>query len=568
MITQYRPSYYQSPRAPSFAGRSVDDKPLHVENGATFNEIDTGREFKYDAENNKWIEQEGATPVQPGKPEQTKTVDLNMADGNQTVSPDSGKTLSSVTVTKPATMIPANIKTGVNIGGVVGTLSPAKEEQAKTAALAMASGDQTVTPDAGKVLSSVKITKPATLIPANIKTGVDIGGVKGTLAPAKTEQTKTADLSMAEGNQVISADTGKVMTTVTVNKPETLIPANIKAGVNIGGVVGTASGAKEEQTKTVDLSMASGNQTISPDSGKVLSSVVVTKPATLVAGNIKSGVAIGGVTGTLSPAKAEETKTVDLSMASGDQTIAPTAGKVMTSVKVTKPATMVASNIKKGVTIGGVTGTYDNAPTGTYVEETYDASHALATATLHGYTFIRGFMFDNCPNLTTVTLCDTITSIGTQAFDGDKALTTVNLPSSLATIGSYAFRACAALATETLPASLVTVAMYAFQACAKVKFATLPATLTTIGKFAFHGCTGMTVSEIPASVTTIDEDAFYGCTGITSLTFKGTPTTIAATAFGGCTNLTEIKVPWAEGAVANAPWGATAATITYDYTGA
>lgn len=30
MITQYRPSYYQSPRASSFAGRSVDDKMLNV----------------------------------------------------------------------------------------------------------------------------------------------------------------------------------------------------------------------------------------------------------------------------------------------------------------------------------------------------------------------------------------------------------------------------------------------------------------------------------------------------------------------------------------------------------
>lgn len=450
MITQYRPSYYQAPRAPSFAGRSIDDKPLHVENGATFNELDTGRTFRYDKENNKWIEQETSTPVKPSKPEQTKTVDLNMASGNQTISPDEGKTLSSVTVTKPTTMIPANIKTGVSIGGVKGNLIP----------------------------------------------------------------------------------------------------------------------AKDEQSKTVDLVLSTGDQVVQPDTGKVLSSVVISKPETLVASNIKSGIAIAGITGTLSPAKAEETKTVDLSMASGDQTITPTAGKVMTSVKVTKPTTMTAGNIKKGVVIGGVTGTYDNAPTGTYVEETYDASHTLTSAKLHGYTFVRGFMFDNCPNLTNITLCDGITSIGTQAFDGDKTLATINLPTSLVTISSYAFRGCATLAIDVLPANLVTVAMYAFQACAKVKIAALPSKLATVGKFAFHGCTGMTISEIPASVTTIDEDGFYGCTGITSLTFKGTPTTIAGTAFGGCTNLTEIKVPWAEGAVANAPWGATNATITYDYTGA
>lgn len=61
MITQYRPSCYQSPRASSFAGLSVDDKPLNVENGSSFKEIDTGRVFRYDKENNLWIEQKSAT---------------------------------------------------------------------------------------------------------------------------------------------------------------------------------------------------------------------------------------------------------------------------------------------------------------------------------------------------------------------------------------------------------------------------------------------------------------------------------------------------------------------------
>ena len=48
--------------------------------------------------------------------QQTKTVDLNMPSGNQTITPDNGKVLS--------TMIPANIKKNVNIGGVVGTYEP------------------------------------------------------------------------------------------------------------------------------------------------------------------------------------------------------------------------------------------------------------------------------------------------------------------------------------------------------------------------------------------------------------------------------------------------------------
>lgn len=56
MITLYRPSGYDSPRATCFAGLSVDDKPINTENGAIFKEIDTGRIYRYDKENNLWIE--------------------------------------------------------------------------------------------------------------------------------------------------------------------------------------------------------------------------------------------------------------------------------------------------------------------------------------------------------------------------------------------------------------------------------------------------------------------------------------------------------------------------------
>ena len=52
---------------------------------------------------------------------QTKTMDLNMASGDQVVKPDSGKVLSQVTVKKPSTFTADNIKKDVNIGGVVGT---------------------------------------------------------------------------------------------------------------------------------------------------------------------------------------------------------------------------------------------------------------------------------------------------------------------------------------------------------------------------------------------------------------------------------------------------------------
>lgn len=56
MITLYRPANYNNPRASEFAGRSIDTKPIDVENGSIYKEIDTGRTYRFDAENKQWME--------------------------------------------------------------------------------------------------------------------------------------------------------------------------------------------------------------------------------------------------------------------------------------------------------------------------------------------------------------------------------------------------------------------------------------------------------------------------------------------------------------------------------
>lgn len=108
---------------------------------------------------------------------------------------------------------------------------------------------------------------------------------------------------------------------------------------------------------------------------------------------------------------------------------------------------------------------------------------------------------------------------------------------------------------------------FAFYRCSKLALTSLPSGLTRINERAFYGCTKLALTSFPSGITNIASYAFYGCTSLVSITFEGKPTTITSTAFNGCTNLTTINVPWAEGEVANAPWGATNATINYNYTG-
>lgn len=225
----------------------------------------------------------------------------------------------------------------------IGSIDTAKPEQNKTLTVTE-NGTQTVKPDTGKVLSNVTVI---------------------TNVPATPTEEKTVDLSMTSGNQVITPTSGKVISKVTIKKPATMIPANIRKDVNIGGVVGTmVEEHHTEQEKTADLNMASGNQIVNADSGKVMTRVTITKPTSMVASNIRKGTDIGGVVGTMEERLPEEAPTVELAMSEGDQVISATTGKVMTKVTITKPATLAAGNIKSGVNIGGVTGTYEGESSG------------------------------------------------------------------------------------------------------------------------------------------------------------------------------------------------------------
>lgn len=58
MFTLYRAAYTNNPRAATFCGTDNDEKPEDQKNGASFIEINTGKVYRYDEENNRWYEGE------------------------------------------------------------------------------------------------------------------------------------------------------------------------------------------------------------------------------------------------------------------------------------------------------------------------------------------------------------------------------------------------------------------------------------------------------------------------------------------------------------------------------
>lgn len=174
--------------------------------------------------------------------------------------------------------------------------------------------------------------------------------------------------------------------------------------------------------------------------------------------------------------------------------------------------------------------------------------------------------FQNCNKLALTSLPDDLTSIGGGAFQYCYSLALTSLPHGLTSIGSYAFESCYNLALASLPDGLTSIGERTFMNCYELALTFLPDGLTSIGEYAFNHCGKLALTFLPHGLTSIDQYAFQNC-NIKTITFMGTPDSIASYAFRDNNNLTIINVPWAEGEVANAPWGATNATINYNYSG-
>jgi hypothetical protein len=218
-------------------------------------------------------------------------------------------------------------------------------------------------------------------------------------------------------------------------------------------------------------------------------------------------------------------------------------------------------------------------------------------------TSIGAGTFSGCPSLTSVTIPNSVTSIGAYAFTGT-GLTSVTIPNSVTSIGDLAF-GWTGLDSVTIPNSITNIGAEAFvgtglisvtignsvtsigdgafQGCSSlsaitvadlnssyssadgvlfnksqttlVEFPggsgvsyTIPNTVTNIGAWAFagigafgYGWTSLRSVTIPNSVTSIGAGAF-GWTGLTSVTIPNTVTSIGAFAFQGCSSLISVTI--------------------------
>ena len=175
----------------------------------------------------------------------------------------------------------------------------------------------------------------------------------------------------------------------------------------------------------------------------------------------------------------------------------------------------------------------------------FSGCSSLASITIPDSVTSIGYYstFAYCESLTSITIPDSVTSIGSGAFYYCTSLTSVTIPDSVTSIGSSAFEGCTSLTSITIPDSVTSIGYNsAFAYCESLTSITIPDSVTSIGEGAFEYCTSLTSVTIGNSVTEIGSDAFYDCDSLTSITIPDSVTSIGSSAFQGCTSLTSVTI--------------------------
>ncbi len=179
-------------------------------------------------------------------------------------------------------------------------------------------------------------------------------------------------------------------------------------------------------------------------------------------------------------------------------------------------------------------------------------SHSKITSLTipNSVTSIGLYAFEGCTGLTSVTIGNSVKSIDWSAFQGCTGLTNISVASGNTTYDSR--NSCNAIietASNTLifgcmstiiPNSVTSIGNCAFEECTALTSIVIPNSVTALGRCAFMSCTGLVSVTIPNSVTSIDDNAFRSCTDLVSVTIPNSVTSIGNYVFYSCDSLKDV----------------------------
>ena len=366
-------------------------------------------------------------------------------------------------------------------------------------------------------------------------------------------EAKTVELSMPSGNQTVSPSSGKFLSEVTIKKPATMLPENIKKGVSIGGVVGTlesgGGGGGAVSPKDINFYDYDGTcvaawslaelagKTALPDypthegltcqgwNWTLEAIKALNRPVTVGAmyitddGATRLHIRIATVGRMTVPLYIGQTMSNGVSIDWGDGSAAKTlsgTGNVNTSHTYAEPGDYVISLMPKdGCTLSFGNGSSSYCVMGS----TGNNSRVYCNMLQEFYvgknvTSISNYAFNRCYSLASITIPNGVTSIGDDVFSYCHSLASITIPNGVTSIGAYAFNSCYSLASITIPNGVTSIGTYAFISCYSLASITILDGFTSIGKGAFNSCYSLASITIPNGVTSIGNYAFAYCYGI------------------------------------------------------
>ncbi len=175
-------------------------------------------------------------------------------------------------------------------------------------------------------------------------------------------------------------------------------------------------------------------------------------------------------------------------------------------------------------------------------EKCFEGCRNLTSITLpNSITSLGDGCFSYC-GLTSITLPNSITSLGEKCFNNCQNLTSITLPNSITSLGDGCFSGCISLSSVTLPNSITSLGNGCFSGCISLSSVTLPNSITSLGNNCFLSC-GLTSITLPNSITSLGDGCFSGCISLSSVTLPNSITSLGDGCFDGCMSLSSVTLP-------------------------
>ena len=161
-----------------------------------------------------------------------------------------------------------------------------------------------------------------------------------------------------------------------------------------------------------------------------------------------------------------------------------------------------------------------------------------------GVTSIATNTFNCCYSLSNIAIPNGVTSIAGNGFASCYSLSSIVIPNSTTSIGAYAFTSCYSLSSVVIPDNITSVGNYAFNNCYSLSSVTIPSVATSVWNSMFNNCYSLSSITIPDDVTSIKTSAFQNCYSLSGIIIPDGVTNIDSDAFYGCRSLSRVTIPY------------------------